>query len=128
MFHVLPAHERAVVETLGRFSAVKGPGLVILVPVVQTMRRVDMREEAIELRVATVRYAVEDPAKALYAVADYRAAVGTLAETVMKRVLEGRASDALVFERAGIAEAMRKAMAEAAATWGIRIEKVEVNR
>lgn len=128
MFHVIPAHERAVVETLGRFSGVKGPGLVILLPVMQTLRRVDMREETIELRVVTVRYSVEDPAKALYAVADYRAAMGTLAETVVKRVLEGRAADALVFERAGIEEAVHKAMAEAAVAWGMRVGKVEVTR
>lgn len=128
MFHRIPGHERAVVETLGRFSGVKGPGLVIVLPVLQTMRRVDMREQAIELRTATVVYAVEDPGKALYGVADYRAAMEALAETTVKRELEGRAADALVFERAGIEEAVRRKMAEAVVPWGIRVGKVEVNR
>lgn len=128
MFHLIPEHERAVVETLGRFSGVKGPGLVIVLPVMQAMRRVDMRERSIELRTATVCYSVEDPAKALYAVADYPAAMEALVEKTLERLLAGRPADALVFERAGIEEALRSSLVEAVVPWGIRMGKVEVNR
>ena len=81
MIYILPGHERAVVFTLGRFSGVKGPGLVILIPVVQQMTRVDMRpvtiasgNEAAKVN-ATVSYRVIDAAKALLQVASYRDAI-----------------------------------------------------
>ena len=126
VFHLIPLHERAVIETFGRFSRVKGPGLVVLVPVLQTLKRVDLREQQVELRTATVRYAIEDPAKALYNVADYRAAMETLAGTMLKRELDARPLGALVIERAAIEEVVRKELEATAGAWGIRIVKVEV--
>jgi regulator of protease activity HflC (stomatin/prohibitin superfamily) len=128
MIHFLRLHERAVVETMGEFSRVKGPGLVFLLPLVQKLKRVDLREQAVELRTATIRYTVEDPARALYTLADYRSAMETLAQTMVKRELDARPAGALMSERDGIEEAVRKSMAEAVVPWGIRIGKVEVNR
>ena len=128
MFHVIRLHERAVVETLGEFSRVKGPGLVVLIPLLQTLKRVDLREQSIELRTATIRYAIDDPARALYQVADYRAAMQTLAETMLKRELDSRPVGALVSERAAIEEALAKELVATVGAWGIRIVKVEVNR
>lgn len=128
LFNLLAAHERAVVYTLGRVSGVKGPGLVLLVPMLQTMKRVDMRERVAQARNATVTYRVADPARVLEQVSDYHDAMGRLAESALARALAGRDADALVFERAGIAEAMRTEMEAACAPWGIAIVKLTVNR
>lgn len=128
MFRILPPHERAVVYTVGRISGVKGPGLVLLVPLVQTMRRVDMREATAQARNATVTYRVVDPAKALEAVSDYATAVEKLLGMVLDSTLAGRPADALVFEREAIAEALRGALEPACTSWGLAITKVAVNR
>jgi regulator of protease activity HflC (stomatin/prohibitin superfamily) len=97
VFHLLPAHERAVVYTLGRTSGVKGPGLVVLIPFLQTMRRVDVRGGVVQLKNVSVAYRVVDPVRALEQVADYHQAMEKLAETAFARAIEGRDSDALVF-------------------------------
>ena len=128
MFNLLPAHERAVVYTLGRTSGVKGPGLVILIPFLQTMRRIDMRGGVVQLKNLTVAYRVVDPVRALEQVADYHQAAEKLAETSFAHAIAGRDSDALVFEREGIGSAVREAMAKAIESWGLALERVEVKR
>ena len=128
MIHILPEHERAVITTLGKVSGVKGPGLVIVIPGLQAMTRVDVSPATLDLPNATVTYRVTDPAKALLAVADYRSAVGMLAEATLKTELAGRSKDALVFERKGIEDGIRKSMNGNAAAWGIQVDKVELKR
>jgi len=128
MIHILPSHERAVIFTLGRVAGVKGPGLVFLIPMLQTMTRVDMRPATANLPNATVTYRVVDPAKALFGVADYCSAMKTLAETTLKAVLAGRSEDALVFESKGIEDAVAKHMNDAIPPWGIHVDKVEMKR
>ena len=124
MIYILPSHERAAVYTLGRLSGIKGPGLVFLIPGVQTMTRVDMNPAKLELPTATVTYRVTDPAKALVEVADFRHAVQKLSEATLKRVLEGRSKDALVFERRGIEEEVSKSANAVAGAWGIHFDKI----
>lgn len=141
MIYILPSHERAVIFTLGRFQSVKGPGLVILIPVVQQMTRVDMRPVTIELPMeiassgnetakvsASVSYRVIDAAKALFQVADYRDSMKTLAQVTLKKVLDGRTMDGFVFERRGLEEAGLKEMNSVTAAWGIHVDKVEMKR
>lgn len=141
MIYILPSHERAVIFTLGRFQSVKGPGLVILVPALQQMTRVDMRPVTIELPMeiassgnetakvsASVSYRVIDAAKALLQVADYRDAVKTLAQVTLKNVLDRRSMDGFVFERRGLEEGSLKAMNAVTAAWGILVDKVEMKR
>ena len=128
MFHVLPEHERAVISTLGRISGVKGPGTVFLVPLIQTMTRVDVRPIEARIRNAVATYRVADPVRALSAVASYRTAVETLLETAFGNTMRERGSDALTFEREGIREAIERAMRPACGEWGLVLDKVEVNR
>lgn len=128
MIHILPSHERAVIYTLGRVAGVKGPGLVFLIPMLQTMTRVDMRAATIDLPKATVTYRVVDPAKALLGVGDYRSAMKMLAETTLESVLAGRSADAFIFERKGMEDAVAKHMNESIRTWGIHVDKVEMRR
>ena len=128
MFHLLPEHERGVVYTLGRLTGVKGPGLVLLVPMLQAMRRVDLRPEVAQTRNAAVTWHVTDPARALEQVADYRDAMERLAQATFAKSLAGRAPDAPVFERRGMEQEIRKEMEGACSAWGIAIDKVVVNR
>jgi regulator of protease activity HflC (stomatin/prohibitin superfamily) len=128
MIHILRGHERAVIQTMGRLSGVKGPGLVFVIPGLQQMTRVDMGIATVELPNATVTYRVIDPAKALFGVADFRSAMATLAETTLKRVVAGRSADALVFERKGVEDEVVKSMGAISAPWGIHVAKVELKR
>lgn len=128
MIHILPNHQRAVIFTLGKVSGVKGPGLVFMIPMLQTMTRVDMRETTAELPNAIVTYRVLDPAKAILGVVDYRHAMAGLAEATFRTVLAGRPTDAMVFERKGIEDEIRTHMNAAIPSWGIQVDKVEVKR
>ncbi|QJR15996.1 SPFH domain-containing protein [Usitatibacter palustris] len=128
MIHKLAEHERAVIFTLGRFSGVKGPGWVVLIPAVQTMNRMDIRPVTLDLPNVTVIYRVVDPGKALLAVADFRAAMQTLTETSVKGELAGRGADALVFERKGIEDALKKRLNDAIGAWGLHVESVALKR
>src|SRR6185312_5099602 len=98
---ILRQYERAVVFTLGKFQGVKGPGLVLLVPLIQEMVRVDLRIQVIEvpsqdvisrdnvsMKVDAVLYfRVVDPEKAIIQVQDYLPATNMLAQTTMRAVL-----------------------------------------
>ncbi len=128
MIYKLPDHERAVIYTLGRLTGVKGPGLVFVIPVLQTMRRVDLRNETAELPTATVTFHITDPEKALTEVADFRDAMKQLSDSTLGRELSGRSKDALIFERKGIEDAGLKSMNAVAAAWGIHVDKVELKR
>src|SRR5213592_3034721 len=100
-FNVLREYERAVVFTLGRFTGVKGPGLIILVPVLQQMVRVDLRtvvldippqdvitRDNVSVKVdAVVYFRVVDPAKSVVQVAKFLAATSYLAQTTLRAIL-----------------------------------------
>jgi regulator of protease activity HflC (stomatin/prohibitin superfamily) len=94
----------------------------------QAMRRVDLRPEVARTPNAAVTWHVTDPARALEQVADYRQAMQQLTIATLAKSLAGRAPDALVFERHGMEEAIRKDMEGACSAWGIEIDKVVVNR
>lgn len=129
MIHLLKEHERLVVSTLGKISGVKGPGLVLVMPMLQAAVRMDLRETfTLATPHVTMTWRVVDPAKALEQVADYRQAIEQLAITVMKKILAGREVDALVFERQGIEAQALADMNAAAAAWGLEVQKVEAKR
>ena len=97
-FNVLNEYERAVVFTLGRFAGIKGPGLILIVPVIQRMRRVDLRvivlnvpkqdvitRDNVSVKVNAVLYMrVMDPAKAVIEIEDYLYATSQLAQTTLR--------------------------------------------
>ena len=126
MIYILPDHERAAIFTMGRFSGVKGPGLVFVIPGLQTMTRVDLRSTLIDTRSAKVTYRITDPAKALLQVADYRDAIEQLVQPTVDSVMQGRASDALVFDYETIGNEVRANMNATVHRWGITVEKVSM--
>jgi regulator of protease activity HflC (stomatin/prohibitin superfamily) len=139
---ILPIHQRAVVFQLGRFKDVRGPGLVFIVPVLQEMKRVDLRPAVIELppqeftssdgeaanASAKFSFQVLDPEKALTDVADYRQAASQFARVTVKTVLGMHPLDEILSERERIGSEALAAMEAQMARWGLHVDKVEIAR
>ena len=137
---ILREYERAVVFTLGRFQRVRGPGLVILVPFVQEMVRVDLRIQVIEIpsqdvishdnvsmKVDAVLYFnVVDPERAIIRVQDYMPATNMLAQTTLRAVLGQHELDEMLSERKKLNEDVQSILDAQTETWGIKVSNVEI--
>jgi len=139
-FHVFREYERAVVFTLGRFWKVKGPGLIIIVPIIQQLVRVDLRtivmdvppqdvisRDNVSVRVnAVVYFRVVDPQRAIIQVEDYQSAVSQLAQTTLRSVLGQHELDEMLAERNKLNSDIQKILDEHTDAWGIKISMVEL--
>lgn len=139
-FHVLREYERAVVFTLGRFWRVKGPGLIVIVPIVQQIVRVELRtvvldippqdvisRDNVSVRVSAVVYfRVIDPAKAIIQVENYEVAVSQLAQTTLRAVLGQHELDEMLAERTKLNTHIQQILDEHTDAWGIKISMVEI--
>ncbi len=137
---VLREYERAVVFTLGRFSGVKGPGLIIIIPMLQQMVRVDLRTlvldipsqdvislDNVSVKVnAVVYFRVMEADKAIIQVADYYSAVSQLAQTTLRSVLGQHELDDILAERQKLNSDIQKILDEQSDPWGIKISMVEI--
>lgn len=141
-FHVLREYERAVVFTLGRFWKVKGPGLIIIIPFIQQIVRIDLRtvvmnvppqdvisRDNVSVRVSAVVYfRVIDPARAVIQVEDYQAAVSQLAQTTLRSVLGQHELDEMLAERTKLNTHIQQILDEHTDAWGIKISMVEIKQ
>lgn len=139
-FHIFREYERAVVFTLGRFWKIKGPGLIIIVPIIQQIVRVDLRtvvmdippqdvisRDNVSVRVSAVVYfRVIDPARAVIQVEDYQAAVSQLAQTTLRSVLGQHELDEMLAERTKLNTHIQQILDEHTDAWGIKISMVEI--
>jgi len=137
---ILREYERAVVFTLGRFQRVRGPGLVLLLPFVQEMVRVDLRIQVIEIpsqdvisrdnvsmKVDAVLYFnVVDPERAIIHVQDYLPATNMLAQTTLRAVLGQHELDAMLSERKKLSADVQSILDAQTETWGIKVSNVEI--
>ena len=137
---ILREYERGVVFTLGRFDKVKGPGMIILIPFVQQMVRVDLRtvvmdvptqdvisHDNVSVRVnAVVYYRVIDPEKAIIAVEHYMEATSQLAQTTLRSVLGKHELDEILAERDKLNEAIQKILDRQTDGWGVKVSNVEI--
>lgn len=137
---VLREYERAVVFQLGRFWSVKGPGLILLIPVLQQMVRVDMRtivmdvpsqdlisRDNVSVQVnAVVYFRVVDPQKAIIAVEHYYEATSQLAQTTLRSVLGQHDLDEILAERDKLNDQIRTILDEQTDAWGIKVANVEI--
>lgn len=137
---ILREYERAVIFRLGRLLAVKGPGLVILIPVIDRMQKIDLRvvtldvptQEAITLDNVTIRvnavvyYRVIDPAAAVVNVEEYARATWQLAQTTLRNVIGQSELDELLSNREQINLRLQQIIDEATEPWGIKVSVVEV--
>jgi regulator of protease activity HflC (stomatin/prohibitin superfamily) len=137
---ILREYERAVVFMLGRFWKVKGPGLVIIIPVIQQMVRVDLRtrvfdvppqdvisRDNVSVRVnAVVYYRVLDPEKAIVQVEQFDEATSQLAQTTLRSVLGQHELDEMLAEREKLNNDIRRILDEQTDAWGIKVSIVEL--
>ncbi|HSV18922.1 MAG TPA: slipin family protein [Casimicrobiaceae bacterium] len=137
---VLREYERAVVFMVGRFWKVKGPGLVLLIPVVQQMVRVDLRtvvldvppqdvitRDNVSVKVnAVVYFRVVDPEKAIIQVVRYLDATSQLAQTTLRAVLGKHELDQLLAEREKLNLDIQRVLDVQTDAWGIKVSNVEI--
>ncbi len=139
---ILWEYERGVVFLLGRFYKVKGPGLIIVIPFIQRMVRVDMRtvvmdvprqdvisRDNVSVRVdAVVYFRVVDPAKAIIQVENYYDATSQLAQTTLRSVLGQHELDEMLAEREKLNTDIQAILDTQTDVWGIKVINVEIKR
>ena len=139
-FRVLREYERGVVFMLGRFWRVKGPGLVLVIPVVQQMVRVDLRtvvmdvpsqdvisRDNVSVKVnAVVYFRVVDPQNAIIQVANFLEATSQLAQTTLRAVLGKHDLDEMLSEREKLNLDIQKVLDAQTDAWGIKVSNVEI--
>jgi regulator of protease activity HflC (stomatin/prohibitin superfamily) len=139
-FRILREYERGVVFTLGRFWKVKGPGLIIVVPFIQQMVKVDLRtvvmdvpsqdvisRDNVSVKVnAVIYFRVIDPQKAIIQVEDYLAATSQLAQTTLRSVLGQHELDDMLAERDKLNKDIQALLDQQTDAWGIKVANVEI--
>jgi len=139
-FRILREYERGVVFMLGRFYKVKGPGLVIIIPVIQQMVRVDLRtivldiptqdlitRDNVSVKVNAVLYfRVVDSQPAIINVENYMDATGQLAQTTLRSVLGQHELDELLAERERLNQDIQTILDQQTDQWGIKVSNVEI--
>lgn len=137
---ILREYQRAVVFTLGRFTGIKGPGLIILIPFIQQMVRVDLRTIVLDVPTqdvishdnvsvhvnAVVYFRVIDPQKAIIQVEDFYDATSQLAQTTLRSVLGGHELDEMLAERERLNRDIQEILDKQTDAWGIKISNVEI--
>jgi len=140
MFRVLREYERGVVFLLGRFYKVKGPGLIMIVPVLQQMVRVDLRtivmdvptqdvisRDNVSVQVnAVIYFRVLDPEKAIIQVENYLEATSQLSQTTLRSVLGQHELDDMLAERERLNADIQKILDAQTNAWGIKVANVEL--
>lgn len=143
IFKILKEYERAVIFTLGKVSRrAAGPGLVLLVPFLQQMRRVDMRtlvadvppqdvisRDNVSVNVnAVIYYRVVDAVKAVVQVENYKEATSQLAQTTLRSVLGKHDLDEMLQERDRLNKDIQSILDDQTEAWGIKVANVEIKR
>jgi regulator of protease activity HflC (stomatin/prohibitin superfamily) len=139
-FRILREYERGVVFMLGRFWKVKGPGLIIIIPGIQSMVKVDLRivvmdvppqdvisRDNVSVKVnAVVYFRVMDPQRSIIQVEDYYSATSQLAQTTLRSVLGKHELDEMLAERDKLNSDIQKILDAATDAWGIKVTSVEI--
>ncbi|MFL9823793.1 slipin family protein [Rhodoplanes sp. SY1] len=137
---IMREYERAVVFTLGRYSGVKGPGLIFLVPLIQQMVRVDLRtlvldvptqdvisRDNVSVKVnAVVYFRVVDADKAVIQVENFMNATSQLAQTTLRSVLGKHELDEMLAERDKLNRDIQTILDSQTDAWGIKVANVEI--
>ena len=140
MFKILREYERGVIFLLGRFQRVKGPGLIILIPGIQKMVRVDLRvlvldvptqdvisRDNVSVKVnAVVYFRVVDPEKAIIRVENFFEATSQLSQTTLRSVLGQHELDDMLAERDKLNDNIQELLDQRTDNWGIKVANVEI--
>jgi regulator of protease activity HflC (stomatin/prohibitin superfamily) len=139
-FRILREYERGVVFMLGRFYKVKGPGLILIIPGIQQMVRVDLRmvvmdvpsqdvisRDNVSVKVNAVLYfRVVDPQRAIIQVEDFLSATSQLAQTTLRAVLGKHELDEMLAEREKLNMDIQQVLDTQTDAWGIKVANVEI--
>jgi len=137
---IIREYDRGVVFTLGRFTGIKGPGLIILIPGIQQMVRVDLRTIVLDVPTqdvishdnvsvhvnAVVYFRVLDPEKAIIQVEHFYDATSQLAQTTLRSVLGQHELDEMLAERDRLNTDIQSILDKQTDAWGIKISNVEI--
>jgi regulator of protease activity HflC (stomatin/prohibitin superfamily) len=137
---ILNEYERGVMLTLGRFSGVKGPGIVIVLPVLQQLRKVDLRvvvfnvpkqdvitRDNVSVKVnAVVYFRVVDPGKSILQVENFFEATSQVAQTTLRSVLGQHDMDDLLSQRDKLNADVQQILDQSTENWGIKVSNVEI--
>jgi len=135
-------HEKGVIEQFGRYHSTIDPGLRFILPIVQTLRRVDVREKVIDVPPqevitkdnvvvtvdAVIYFQITDPRKVLYNIDNFGLATQKLAQTNLRNVVGDLELDATLTSREKINTELRMVLDEATDGWGVRITRVEIQK
>ena len=140
MFKVLREYERGVIFMLGRFYRVKGPCLIIVIPILQQMVRVDLRTVVMDVPTqdvisrdnvsvqvnAVIYFRVMDPERAIIQVENFLEATSQLSQTTLRSVLGQHDLDDMLAERESLNADIQKILDKQTAAWGIKVANVEI--
>lgn len=139
---VVSPYEKGVIERLGRYQRTAQPGLTLIIPFLDTLRKVDMREQVVDVQPqevitkdnvvvtvdAIIYYEATDPVKLTYNVADFYSAATKLAQTNLRNVVGETELDQALTSRDIINAKLREVLDDATDKWGVRIVRVEIKR
>src|SRR5438046_2225412 len=139
---VVKQYEKGMIMRLGRYRTTVGSGLTFLVPVIEDMLKVDMRERVINVEPqkvitkdnvsvtvdAVIYYRISDPVKATFEVQNFGYAATTLAQTNLRNLIGDKSLDETLTARDTINSNLRNVLDEATNTWGVKVTRVEVQK
>jgi regulator of protease activity HflC (stomatin/prohibitin superfamily) len=139
---VVAQYEKALILRLGRYRATADSGLTFLVPMIEDMIKVDMRERVINVEPqkvitkdnvsvtvdAVIYYRISDPVKATFEVQNFAYAATTLAQTNLRNLIGDKSLDETLTARDTINANLRAVLDEATGTWGVKVTRVEVQK
>lgn len=137
---VLTEYERGVIFTLGKFTGVRNPGLTFIIPILQKMRKVDLRLKTAEvprqevmtrdnipmLVNAVVYFKVIDPEAVIIKIEDYIFAIRQYTQAALRDVIGNNEMDSVLTERLQIAEAIKEIVDNETSDWGVDIESIKI--
>ena len=138
--NVLNEYERVVMFTLGRFTGIKGPGLILIWPIIQRVKKVDLRvivlnvpkqdvitRDNVSVKVnAVVYFRVVDPGRAIIQVANVWEATSQVAQTTLRSVLGQHEMDDLLAQRDKLNGDIQRILDQSTEAWGIKVANVEI--
>jgi len=139
---IVRPYQRGLIERLGKYKTTKDPGLTLIVPFIETMQLVDMREQVVDVPPqevitadnvvvsvdAVVYYEATDPQRLVYNVADFFTAITKLAQTNLRNLLGDLELDVALTSRDTINTQLREVLDDATDKWGVRVVRVEIQR
>lgn len=139
---IVRPYQQGIVEQLGKYKLTTGPGLKLIVPIMQSMKRVDMREQVVDVPPqevitkdnvtvtvdAVIYYEPTDAQRLVYNVANFILAVTKLAQTNLRNVIGDMTLDNALTSRDNVNTSLRNVLDDATDKWGVRVVRVEIQR